>query len=342
MSQSPILDGPFYEEFTDGMIVAPLPDVTLTDADNVAYRMIVGDQHLATADRTLHERISGSSGSLAHPGLVVQFSIGQTTNATRRAIANLYYRSVRVLQPVEVGATLQTTTRVLGLSDARSKGDHHRGKVWLGIETRADGELVVTYERCALVAGRTPPPGHSCDIPGPAAPDSLDTFLRLVPGWDLSHLPHTEWTVGEERADPMRDHIDLAPSFARMIFNQAFVHRDATAAVSGQRLVFGGHTQGLAQASLTRLLPGLATVLGWDGCDHLGPVFEGDLLEFRHLLVAEHTIDDGRVMRFETRARREGEQGRRFTSLDTDHPRSVTRQPTEMARTSHRHYPRAP
>ena len=308
MSQSPILDGPFYEEFTDGMIIAPLPDVTLTDADNVAYRMIVGDQHLATADRTLHERISGSSGSLAHPGLVVQFSIGQTTNATRRAIANLYYRSVRVLQPVEVGATLQTTTRVLGLSDARSKGDQHRGKVWLGIETRADGELVVTYERCALVAGRTPPPGHSSEIPGPAAPDSLDTFLHLVPGWDLSHLPHTEWTVGEERADTMRDHIDLAPSFARMIFNQAFVHRDATAAASGQRLVFGGHTQGLAQASLTRLLPGLATVLGWDGCDHLGPVFEGDLLEFRHLLVAEHTIDDGRVMRFETRARREGEQ----------------------------------
>jgi len=307
MNHAPVVDGPYYEDFSQGMVITPLPNITITDADNVAYRMITGDQHLATADRDLYGRLSGSTGSLAHPALVMQISIGQTTNATRRAIANLYYRSVRVYRPVEVGETLQTTTTVLGLKDSRSKRDQHRGKVWLGIRTTSGDEPVVSYERCALVTSRQPPPGHACEIPGPERPESLDTFEPLVPGWDLSRLPETRWEVGAEFADPMRDHVDLAPALARMTFNQAFVHRDATAAASSRRLVFGGHTQGLAQASLTRSLPGLATVLGWDGCDHLGPVHEGDLLEFRHRLLDEHSVSNGRILRFETRARRQGD-----------------------------------
>ena len=57
--------------------------------------------------------------------------------------------------------------------------------------------------------------------------------------------------------------------------------------------------QGLAQASLTRMLPGLATVPAWDGCDHIGPAYEGDLLEFRHRLVESAPAGIGRLMRFE-------------------------------------------
>ena len=44
-------DGPYYDDFELGMIIPPLPAVTLTEADNVAYRMITGDQHFASADR---------------------------------------------------------------------------------------------------------------------------------------------------------------------------------------------------------------------------------------------------------------------------------------------------
>jgi acyl dehydratase len=42
--------------------------------------------------------------------------------------------------------------------------------------------------------------------------------------------------------------------------------------------VYGGHTIGLALAQASRLLPNLATVLGWQSCDHTGPVHEGDTL----------------------------------------------------------------
>jgi acyl dehydratase len=91
----------------------------------------------------------------------------------------------------------------------------------------------------------------------------------------------------------------MAAPLARLTFNQAAVHRDTTTTADGRRLVYGGHVQGLAQASLTRLLPGLATVQGWDGCDHIGPAYEGDLVEFRHRLVEAVPAGSGRLMRFE-------------------------------------------
>lgn len=307
-------DGPYYDEFKQGMIIPPLPPVTVTEADNVAYRMITGDQHLPSADRACYQAVAGAgSGSgMVYPSLAMQYSIGQTTNATRRAIANLYYRSVRILRPVEVGETLHTTTTVLGLADSRPKGDLHRGKVWLGIETTGDQGPVVRYERCALVASRGGSPGHGDEIPGPSDPVPLADVADLVPAWDLSSLPTTEWAVGTEASDAMRDHVDLAPALARMTFNQAFVHRDAAASIYGKRLVYGGHVQGLAQASLSRVLPGIATVVAWDGCDHVGPAFEGDLLAFRHKLVEELAVDGGRLMRFEIRGATvdaEGNQG---------------------------------
>ena len=52
-------DGPYYDEFTKGMTIPPLPPVTVTEADNVAYRMITGDQHLPSADRRKYAAVSG-------------------------------------------------------------------------------------------------------------------------------------------------------------------------------------------------------------------------------------------------------------------------------------------
>src|SRR5207249_4221227 len=100
-------------------------------------------------------------------------------------------------------------TTVLGLKDARPKDGEHRGRVWLGMETRSDAGVVAAYERCVLLPGRGEPPGHDSDIPGPDEPQPLETFAGLAPAWDLSALPITDWPVGEEREDPMRDHIDM-------------------------------------------------------------------------------------------------------------------------------------
>src|SRR5690606_14354677 len=66
-----------------------------------------------------------------------------------------------------------------------------------------------------------------------------------------------------------------APELARLTLNLAHVHHDRFSQPAG-RLVYGGHTIGLALAHVTRTLPQLLTVAGWHGCDHTGPVREGD------------------------------------------------------------------
>ena len=55
------------------------------------------------------------------------------------------------------------------------------------------------------------------------------------------------------------------------------MHHDARAG-GGRRLVYGGHTIGIAAAQASRALPGIVTILGWRSCDHTGPVHEGDTL----------------------------------------------------------------
>jgi acyl dehydratase len=71
--------------------------------------------------------------------------------------------------------------------------------------------------------------------------------------------------------------VSSAPELARLTLNVAMVHHDASAA-GGRRLVYGGHAIGLALAQAARTLPSLVTVAAWHGCDHLGPVHEGDTL----------------------------------------------------------------
>ena len=52
----PTRPGPFYEDFSVGATLPPLPSVTLTDADNAVYRAITGDQHTLAADASLLPR----------------------------------------------------------------------------------------------------------------------------------------------------------------------------------------------------------------------------------------------------------------------------------------------
>jgi acyl dehydratase len=68
-----------------------------------------------------------------------------------------------------------------------------------------------------------------------------------------------------------------APELARLTLNVAKVHHDETTGAPG-RLVYGGHTIGIALHQCVRALPGMVTVVGWHGCDHVGPVREGDTL----------------------------------------------------------------
>lgn len=88
-------------------------------------------------------------------------------------------------------------------------------------------------------------------------------------------------------------------ALVRLTGNLARVHRDPASGADGRRLVYGGQVVALAQASLGRMFPGIVTTLGWHACEHPGPVFEGDLLEFSAELVDAAPCRGGSVVLFE-------------------------------------------
>ena len=307
------LDGPFYDQLAVGEDLPRQPSVTIDEGMAALYQSWVGERLPMALDHTVFEGVTGTPGRLASPGLVMQLSIGQSTTISRRAIANLFYRNVRLVQPVMLGASVATVVTVIGLADGSHKeGRYRRGKVLVNILTTADGTPAVEYQRCPMLpqAEHASAPGHHDDL-GTDGELDLASYAELVPShWNFAPLgPATAWAAGESITDPTRDVIDGATGMVRLTHNLAMIHRDTEKSPYTERLVYGGHVVGLAQASLSRVLPGMATVVGWHGCDHTGPAFEGDLLSFRHTLLGVTPAGGGRAfaVHVEGFAHRDGE-----------------------------------
>ncbi|MCY4664490.1 MAG: hypothetical protein OXC00_07490 [Acidimicrobiaceae bacterium] len=292
------LDSPYYEDLSVGQVLPRQPSVAIDDGMAALYQSIVGERLPMVMDPAVCEAVTGHPGRLASPALVMHLSIGHSTTLTRRVIANLFYRDVRLLRPVLVGQSIATTVTVAALADGRPRpGRSHRGKALVDIVTTADGEPAVTYQRAPLLPQRSDvQPGHADDL-GAIPPLDLAAYADLVPSeWDFSPLgTGTDWQPGASVTDPARDVVENALALVRLSNNLAMVHRDAAESPYPQRLLYGGHIVGLAQASLSRVLPGMATVVGWHGCDHTGPAFEGDQVSFRHTLLDVLPAGGGRA-----------------------------------------------
>ncbi len=291
-------DGYFYDDLEPGLAF-PVPTAVTIDAGLAAtYRAIAGDALPLSLSTPLTLAVTGSERRLVNPALVMHLSIGASTVATRNVVANLFYRNVVLHRPVFEGETLTTTTSVAAMSDARPKpGTAPRGKALLSIASASEAGPVLDYERCPLLPCRgTELPGRTDDF-GDVATDR-DRFLAAVPeGWNTEPLgPPDPWTTGETRTDPLRDAVDSATGLVRLTNNLAAVHRDADRSPYDTRLVYGGHAVALAQASLVRILSGFVTLLGWVECNHVGPVFEGDTLQFAHTLESSEAVAGGRVL----------------------------------------------
>jgi 2-methylfumaryl-CoA hydratase len=284
-------EGMFYDDLHVGLRFESPPGVRVDAGIASLYTAISGDGLPLTLDGELCHRVTGRDDLLINPALVMHLSIGASTVATRNVIGNLFYRNVVLTRPVFSGETLHTTTRVAALSDSRPKaGSPPRGKALLSIRTTSGGDALVDYERCPLLPCRGDvAPGHQDDIGAASGELDLDGYIGAVPStWDLAPLgPHDPWSIGQVRLDHQRDVVDMATALVRITHNQAAVHRDVGASTYPRRLVYGGHTVALAQASLTRVLRGLVTVVGWHACSHTAPVFEDDILSCRHRLVSQ-------------------------------------------------------
>jgi acyl dehydratase len=294
--------GPYFDQVHTGQVFTGAPSMTLTPGLAAVHQSILGDRLRLPLDSELSAAVTGLPAPLAHPGLVCDVAIGQSTLATQHVKANLFYRGLTFFRFPAIGDTLFTRTEIVGLKkNSQKPGRAPTGLMALRITTidQAD-RLILDFYRCAMLplSPGADPEGcnHGDDLstvgaglaspPSAAADWNGDAFRQRVTG------PHFDPGLAGSVLHSSADVISSAPELARLTLNIAGVHHDWR--LGKRRLVYGGHTIGLALAQASRLLPNLATVLGWQSCDHTAPVYEGDTVYSElHIESAEQTDGGG-------------------------------------------------
>ncbi|MFW0785500.1 MaoC family dehydratase [Gordonia sp. CPCC 206044] len=279
--------GPYFDELVVGQRFDDAPSVTITSGLAATHQAIIGDRMRLPLDTALSQRVTRRPEPPAHPALVTDLAIGQSTLATHHVKANLFYRGLHLLSSPHIGDTLTTTTEVVGLKENSSKpGRAPTGLVALHVVTvDQNGTPILDFHRCAMLPlSPHADPGrvrHADDLTSIGT--STVEFEPVLPDWDLYTYRNT--VPGQHFSEELEgnvynssgDVVSSAPELARLTLNIAATHHDERVGADG-RLVYGGHTIGLALAQANRALPNIVTVLGWESCDHTGPVHEGDTL----------------------------------------------------------------
>jgi len=278
------VSGPFFDDLAVGQVFDAAPSMTLTEGVAAVHQSILGDRLRLALDAALSRAVTGLPGALAHPGLVCDVAIGQSTAVTQRVKANLFYRGLAFHTYPVLGDALRTRTEVVGLKQNSTKpGRGRTGLAALRMTTYDQrNNLVLDFYRCAMLPLKdgTPDTGHADDLS--LVGQNIGVPADPTRHWDAATFraaaPGARFDAGLAGAvlHSTADVVSSAPELARLTLNIAATHHDWR--TGGQRLVYGGHTIGLALAQVNRLLPNIVTVLGWQSCDHTGPVHEGDTL----------------------------------------------------------------
>ena len=293
-----VVGGPWFEELERGQVFDDAPGLTLTAGHAALHQALVGDRLRLALDAALCCEVTGHDAPLVHPNLVCDVAIGQSTGPSQRVRGNLFYRGLVLARPVFVGETLRTRTEIVGLKQNRRRpGAPATGLVAMRIRTTDEhDEPVLDFWRCPMIPLRDPDAetGHADDFTAiPEALDQAKVGAARPVGWRLDRLRasvpgphHSELEPGQTFVVEAGETVTGAPELARLTLNVATAHTDATGSAHGRRLVYGGHTISVAAAHATRAIPAIATIVAWKSCEHIGPVFEGDVLR-TELLVEE-------------------------------------------------------
>ena len=217
--------GPYFDQVHAGQVFTGAPSMTLTPGLAAVHQSILGDRLRLPLDAELSAAVTGLPAPLAHPGLVCDVAIGQSTLATQRVKANLFYRGLPFFRFPVIGDTLFTRTEVVGLKKNSAKpGRAPTGLVALRMTTidQAD-RLILDFYRCAMLplsAGADPDvrprrrPVDDRRRPGAAAVGGRRLGRRRVPpaGPRPALRPGLAGTVLHSSADV----VSSAPELARL------------------------------------------------------------------------------------------------------------------------------
>src|ERR1700731_2934364 len=145
--------GPYFDELRVGQVFDTAPSITLTTGVAATHQAILGDRLRLPLDAHLSYAVIGATAALAHPGLVCDVAIGQSTLVTLHVKANLFYRGLVFYRFPAIGDTLFTRTEGVGLKKAPARrGGAPAGRGALRVTTidQAD-RLILDFYRCAML-----------------------------------------------------------------------------------------------------------------------------------------------------------------------------------------------
>lgn len=133
------------------------------------HQSILGDRLRLPLDAHLSAKVTDRSAAVAHPGLVCDVAIGQSTLATHHVKANLFYRGLRFDTFPHIGERCTRTRKWFVYANSVKPGRRPTGLAELRMETTdQDGRKILDFLRCAMI-----PFSGTADDNRPPARDDL-------------------------------------------------------------------------------------------------------------------------------------------------------------------------
>ncbi|MEY3713645.1 MAG: hypothetical protein RL321_1265, partial [Pseudomonadota bacterium] len=114
--------GPCFEDFHRGLEF-DAPAVTIDSGQAAWHQALFGDRLRLPLDHHTSSLVTGAPTAMVHPLLAINIAIGQSTWASQRVKANLFYRGLILHRSVHLGDTLYTRTKVVGLRQNKTQAN---------------------------------------------------------------------------------------------------------------------------------------------------------------------------------------------------------------------------
>jgi 2-methylfumaryl-CoA hydratase len=282
--------GRFFENFTLNEVIQHACPRTITAGDCSLYIALYGSRNPLHCSEPFAQSL-GYKTTPVDDLLAFHIAFGKTVpDISVNAVANLGYADVRFLQPVFVGETLSTSSKVIGL---KQNSNGKSGVVWVrSTSINQRGEPVLSWVRWVMVHKSNldaPAPTTTIpELPDFVAPENLTipsyfsakNFNNKVTGgqyfWE-------DYQAGERinHAAGMTINIGDHSLATRLYQNNARSHFDDFAMKSspfGQRLVYGGVPISICRALSLEGLENAIAILAINAGTHANPSFANDTI----------------------------------------------------------------
>jgi len=142
--------GFYYEDFVIGNVFKHRPGRTITETDNIWQSLISMNQHPLHIDAIYAQKTEFKK-PLVSSMLTLSIVSGMTVSTiSAKAIANLGWDKVRLINPVFVGDTLYAESKIIFKRESKSRPN--QGIVTIATTGRNQKQtVVITFERSILV-----------------------------------------------------------------------------------------------------------------------------------------------------------------------------------------------